>query len=398
MILKIPKWLLTHKRDFVFSTVDTWVASMRVLFWTVFSKYDNLACQSAFVIAIKQQTAMGSNKKRLPFLLLVCLTIPMLAQASFQRPTTGVDGEQNFDSQVISLFEQAIAHPRTLSPSESPDVLKKNAVLKTILEKFTHHEMLLKNVVYRKDHDTIRVTWGDQNNDYVAKVAYKTGIDTVLSNSLYADKKEVVDVKIMFRTPNAEYDYIKFQTLKNMLSSRRGPPADQTGIAVDYKLSNEKCGFCHTLAKYDGSPSGIFFPRYQESKPAHALNGMSAFFDVSKLQKKNKTEYSNLGLPEMKDDFYFYSNTNFDSNDSDSVKIIRTLIELPQLLEVMSVDNQTSYCILIDTGEMGGKMGFGRNDYICADNVAQRLHVKMTNAMLAKNGGIIAYTEAYFKK
>ncbi len=301
-------------------------------------------------------------------LVILALLVSNVAQASAPPPAVDDNGVnvQNFDSQVIDLFKTAM--------------------------------MFLKNVVYRTDLDVMRVTWGDRKNDYVVKVTYKTGKDKVLSNSPYADKQAVFDVKIIYRKPNAEYDYLRLEDLKSVRFAGNDASIDHDGYAIEYKLSDEKCGFCHTLAKHDGSPSGLFFPRYQEGQGSNGLEGMSAFFDPNKLKLKKKTESAVLGLPEMQDDFYFFHTTQLGIINEDTEKILRTLIELPQLLEVMSMDNHKSYCLLIDTGEIGEKLGLGRDDYICADKVARQLHVKITNDMVFNQKNPITYTEPYFKK
>ena len=339
------------------------------------------------------------------FLAILALCISALAQASEALPAIDDIGAnvQNFDSQVIDIFKTVIEHPKPLPFSSDTGASDagnsdQKMILKTILEKFTDHEMFLKNVVYRTDIDVIRVTWGDRKNNYVIKVAYKTGKDKVLSNSLYADKQAVYDVKILYRKPNSEYDYIRLQNLRFQRVIENGTPVDHDGYSVEYKLSDEQCGFCHILAKHDGSPSGLFFPRYQEGQGSYGLEGMSAFFDPGKLELKKGKESVALGLPEMKDAFYFFHVTQFGTHDKDRVQILRTLIELPQLLEVMARDNHKSYCLLIDTGEIGEKLGFGRDDYICADNVAKSLHVKMTNGAISNKKGPTIYTEPYFKK
>ena len=335
------------------------------------------------------------------FLVPLALCISLSATAGEPLPANENNGAgiQNFDSQVIEIFKNVVEHPKPLPLSSDTGTSDQKMVLKTILKKFTDHEMFLKNVVYRTDIDVIRVTWGDRNNDYVVKIAYKTGKDKVLSNSLYADKQGIFDVKIIYRKPDSKYDYLRLQNSKFSRLIGNDAPLDRDGYFIQYNLSNEQCRFCHILAKHDGSPSGLFFPRYQEGQGSNGLEGMSAFFDPGKLQLEKRAEAATLGLPEMKDDFYFFHVTQFAiSHDKDKEKILRTLIELPQLLEVMARDNRKSYCLLIDTGEIGEKLGLGRNDYLCTDNAAQNLYVKMTNSSIFSKKGPLVYTERYFKK
>jgi hypothetical protein len=332
------------------------------------------------------------------FLIILVLSASGLAQAS--EPPKAIDDAganvQNFDSQVIDIFKSLVENPQIMRATTDVGTDDQKAALKTIYKKFIDHEMFLKNVVYRPDLDVIRVTWGDRKNYYVVKIAYKTGRDKVLSNSIYADKKAVFDVKIMYRKPNSEYDYMRLENLRMVQGKAL---FDHDVFHVEYKLTNEECGFCHTLAKYDNSPSGIFFPRYQEGQDTGKIGGMSTFFDPSKLELKKKADAIGLGLPEMMGDFYFLkvNQANILRNDKDTQKIMRALIELPQLLEVMSMDNHKSYCLFIDSGEIGKSVGFGRNDYICADDVARKLHVKMTNSVVSNKTASSIYTVPYYK-
>ena len=338
------------------------------------------------------------------FLVVLALFVSNLAQASEALPAADDIGTnvQNFDSQIIDIFKNVIEHPKPLpfSPNAGgADVgnSDQQMVLTKILEKFTDHQMFLKNVVYRTDTDVIRVTWGDRKNDYIVKITYKTGKDKVLSNSLYANKQAVFDVKIIYRKPNSEYDYLRLANLTSLRFTGNATPIEHDGYFVEHKLSDEQCGFCHILAKHDGSPSGLFFPRYQEGQGSNGLEGVSAFFDQSKLELKKGGESSALKLPEMKDDFYLFQAAKLGIINKDTEKILRVLVELPQLLEVMSMDNRKSYCILIDTGDIGETLGLGRDDYICADNIAKKLHVKMTNSTIFNKKEPIVYTEPYFK-
>ena len=335
------------------------------------------------------------------YILIVAISSIMMVGPAHASETSKAFGDaganvKNFDSQVIDIFKDVVENPQAMmSKAEVGGDVQKMA-LKTIYKKFLNHEMFLKNVVYRPDLDVIRVTWGDRNNYYVVKIAYKTGRDKVLNNSVYADKKAVFDVKIMYRRPNSEYDYMRLENLRMVQNKAQ---FDHDVFHVEYKLTNEECGFCHTLAQYDNSPSGIFFPRYQEGQDTAKIGGMSSFFDSSKLELKKKADSIDLGLPEMMGDFYFLkvTQTNILENEKDTQKIMRALIELPQLLEVMAMDNHKSYCLLIDSGEIGKSVGFGRSDYICADDVARKLHVKMTNSVISNKAAASIYTEPYYK-
>ena len=106
-----------------------------------------------------------------------------------------------------------------------------------------------------------------------------------------------------------------------------------------------------------------------------------------------------LGMPDMKEDFLYQKiELSAPSAPAEATSFARTLIELPQLIEVMARDNNKSTCVAIDFGAGAAKNGFGRNDYVCADNSAQRLIVKLTNSMLTVNKGAKEYSEPYFEK
>ncbi len=189
----------------------------------------------------------------------------------------------NFDTQVIHIFEvaQTAGDVGNLHPSTPND----HQVLKRILGKFRNHKMMLKNAVYRTDMGTIRLTWADDANIDIVKVAYKTGKDPVLGNSVYADKRQLTDVKIMYRTASNTYDYLHLVNIDdihhNPMAAVPEPPpvpAKPTfNYAIEGKLTNEQCRFCHILAQNDGSPKGVFFPRYQETYKATPIEAGSLF-------------------------------------------------------------------------------------------------------------------------
>ena len=107
-----------------------------------------------------------------------------------------------------------------------------------------------------------------------------------------------------------------------------------------------------------------------------------------------------LGLAPMSEDFV-YQKVDFTDPQQDqdlATRFARTLFELPQLIEVMARDNGNSICVALDFGSFAEKAGFGRNDYVCADNAAQRLYVRLSNRLLTVHAAPVEYSEPYFKK
>lgn len=334
------------------------------------------------------------------FTLIVLTTMNLVARtaAAEERQAAPL----NFDTQMIHILEVSGKAQGEYAQNVTD---KERAILDRILKKFREHKMMLKNVVYRTDMGVIRITWADDDNIDVVKTAYKTNKDPVLGNSVYADKSQIADVKIMYRKTPDSYDYLRLQNLLTTKDAFVQSGYDQyipdpdSEYLFQGKLSNEKCGFCHILAKNDGSPNGVFFPRYQENGGKHDIGEMGSVFHLQGFDQKDSGEAEELGLVEMKEDFLYRKIDMGPANTSEeSKRYTRTLIELPQLIEVMARDNQKSICVAVDSGENRTKAGFGRNDYVCADNAAQKLSVRLTNAMLTVNKGPKEYSEPYFEK
>ena len=311
----------------------------------------------------------------------------------------------NFDTQLIRIFEAAQTAPE-LSP-QHPVSSEERKVIAHILGEFRNHQMRLKNAVYRTDTGIIRITWADDDNNDVVKVGYKTRKDPVLGNSVYADKRQVYDVKISYRAGNA-YDYLLFMNMDIALMSNaadgdRPQPLPEKPTfdhyRVEGKLTNEECRFCHILAQNDGSPKGVFFPRYQESYGEHTMGELNPLFRTDHFARMPASSAGNLGLPEMKEDFLYQKISASPKMPPENMPFVRTLIELPQLIEVMARDNKQSTCVAVDIRFNDRRLGGdGSNDYVCADNAAQRLMVKLTNPVLTSNKGAKEYSEPYFEK
>lgn len=339
---------------------------------------------------------------------LLCLTgsfgIFQSAVAAEQKPPL------NFDTQLLAIFESV----QTQAPAADAkdEDLAAHQALARILAKLRAREIVLKNVVYRTDMGVIRVTWADDDNNDIIKAAYKTGKDPILSNSVYADKQQLVDIKIIYRASDGSYQYLRIEN--NALiqadraqyglptTERRHPQTNLLGpdYMVEGRLTKEKCAFCHEIARSDGSRGGIFFPRYQEifGEPAHVH--ASGLFDAARFAPQPKSMAETLRLAPMSEDFVYQKIdfTDPQQDQDEATRFARTLFELPQLIEVMARDNGNSICVALDFGSFAEKAGFGRNDYVCADNAAQRLYVRLTNRLLTVHAAPVEYSEPYFKK
>lgn len=287
--------------------------------------------------------------------------------------------------------------------SVTPD---ERRVMDDLLHKFRTHKMMLKNVVYRTDTSTLRITWADDPDHYVVKAAYKTGKDPVLGNSVYADKRKLISVKIMYRTNNNDYDYLQIENMDEISKPKdnRGEAAQSvTAVAprnfvIEGQLTNEQCRFCHILAQNDGSPNGVFFPRYQESYKTTNIKNVGNLFHMDGFESLKADKSVDLGLAAMKDDF-LYRKVPFQSTSEDPTipHIVRSVIELPQLIEVMARDNGKSMCVSFQTPFPDGGAPTP-NNYVCADNAAQMLYVRLTNPMISGDKKTNEYAEPYFSK
>ena len=314
------------------------------------------------------------------------------------------DGKEiplNFDTQLIRIFEIAQTAPEFSPEHTVTDSDRK--VIAHILDKFRKHQMGLKNAVYRTDMGVIRITWADDNNNDVVKVAYKTSKDPILGNSVYADKRQVIDVKISYRVGD-KYDYLRIQNMENVAVSNaaagdKAPPLPEKPTFNNYRvegnLTNEQCRFCHILAQNDGSPKGVFFPRYQEFYGEHTMGEINPLFHMDHFTHMPASSARNLGLPEMGQDFLYQKVSASPAAPPENTRFVRTLIELPQLVEVLARDNKQSTCVVADFPPVTGQI---TENYVCADNAAQRLMVKLTNPVLTSNKGAKEYSEPYFEK
>jgi hypothetical protein len=335
---------------------------------------------------------------RLPFSgMVLCLIMTAALCAGQNVYAAEKEIPLTFDAQLIRIFEAAQTAP-DVTPFYAPNESQRKA-LRHILDLFRSHKMALKNVVYRPDMKGIRITWADDDNNYIAKIAYKTDRDPVLNNSIYADKRQVVDVKIMYRTSSGDYDYLNLLNKDNFTvpgeSSPAVPPEPKFNYVVNGKLTNEQCRFCHIIAKNDGEKRGIFFPRYQEYKKEQVDINASHLFRLDGFTPMPAGSAAGLALPAMQEEFLY---RKIEDKTPDRDLFAHALMEMPQLIEVLARDNHKSTCVAIDYGKGAETIGMGRNDYVCADNAAQKLYVSFTNAVLNVDKDAVKYSEPYFEK
>jgi hypothetical protein len=309
----------------------------------------------------------------------------------------GIEESGGYEANLIGLLKDGLKshiYPHNYSNEKIEPAAP---IIDKFIDKFKRHEMVLKNVVYRNDHKTIRITWSDKGDNFVVKQTYATASDSILENSKFADKENPADTKIMYRnSEKEEYKYIQLI----MMSNGSGAPIK----ALDEKPSEERCNFCHILARSDVSPNGVFFKRYQaDGNGIQAKGKVNNFFDIAGFSKINLDANIPKDLPVMSEPF-FYRIAKMDdatnpSTFSENSRVVRTLIEIPHLMEVFATDNQKSICIGIDFGASSNH-GFGRNDYICADNNKKMLHIKFTNTQLygSKEPRLLSEPYIDFKK
>ncbi len=301
----------------------------------------------------------------------------------------------SYDSQIKEIFKSVVtgsgAYTYELENASHTDAQKteKLEVLKKIYDKLVENKMLIKNVVFRKDVETIRVSFADSNNDYIFKVTYKTDYDPVITNSIYADKQKIVDVKIMYRKNN-DYEYINLlnkdnDNKSNPLMKEKNSSQTVDRYIIQTSLSDQRCGFCHVLAKNDShNNSGIFFPRYHEAtkKIADLEKGASVFRE-SDFVLKTKDQVS-IALPkDFPNQFYYSSISNkVGLPIDDMTKYSRLIIETPELVEILAKDNRANYCINI----YHNNNAFDNNNYVCADYDNKKLYIRHNNPFQSSKG------------
>jgi hypothetical protein len=291
--------------------------------------------------------------------------------------------------------------------------------LQTIYRKLREHQMFVKNIVWRPDLKVIRVTWADAQNRYVFKTVYRVQHDPVLTNSLYADKNEILDVKIMY-LDGGRYRYLHLNhggpinILPNgqvQYHATPTSPATPVDAAIGpfgyYQLnghvSAEECKFCHMLVRgVSGKPGGLFFPRYQEARSPfdkdYAGPGsieQPLFFRQADFHPVDPNT-AEVKLPPGLPNPILLDRVNLSNPATHDLytMFVRTMFEAPQLVEAMARDNHESLCISVDF--QAAAPLFGRDNYVCADAVRKKLFVKFRNPLLSTGSGEVSYSKPYY--
>ncbi len=334
---------------------------------------------------------------------------------------TGPTGPLNYETQVLAIFRAAAGHggPIQVGLAQGPANPVQKKALQRIYDKLLRHEMFLKNIVWRPDLKVIRVTWADAQNHNVFKVVYRVNHDPVLTNSVYADKNQILDVKIMY-LDGGHYRYLHLnhgapaRVLSNgvieYFASPKDPRASPTPVVGPYgyysmqtHVSPQQCKFCHMLVRgVGGKPGGIFFPRYQEAKSSLDADETDAsgfrhpsFFQASDFHPIDPAK-APVALPAGLPNPVLFNRVGF--ADPATRKLytmyVRTMFEAPQLVEAMARDNHESLCISADFSSAAPL--FGKDNYVCADGVRKRLFVKFRNPLLSTGSGEVSYSKPYY--
>lgn len=300
---------------------------------------------------------------------------------------------RDYESQIIDIFKSLSENdPSKEMPSLYPVFEGKKAkeLMKIYLQKMQNHEMHIKNIVFRTDIKNIRVTYGDATDHYLFKIAYSTSYDTVLVNSRYADKDAIDDIKLIYYE-NGKLNYVWIyhgMNTKRKKIDAAGAGNPKNEFIMNYNMADERCGFCHELAKHDGSNTGLFFSRYQYKK-SFAGNGLdneslNGIFKESSfvLTKKSDSGIADVLGDRMPDSFYYQRFKSHTSGKrSDQNPPFSMLLEMPELIEVLARDNNKNYCMSIDFID---GVGVSDQNYICADVEAKKLYVHYENPWSVK--------------
>lgn len=332
-------------------------------------------------------------KTKIFFIFMLSFQLAAFASETSVNDDASEKNEPHFESQISEIFNQAVIKIESEPQSSATKSVEDHEAIIRINKKFKNHELFLKNVVYRSDTNVLRITFSDMTNHDIIKAAYKTGSDPVLKSSVFADKKQIIDIKISYKNKAGEYTYL--QLLNSDHNQLNEDVYKLPKFTINGNLPSTKCLFCHTLAKTDGSPSGVFFTRYQKTKKPNPADFSHQIFKQDRFKLLKGSMAKKLKLPPMKSEFMFQKiTTNSNFNDEEVNKYMRTLFEMPELIEVMARDNQKSYCVQI---VVNTSPKLGTDNYICADNSTKTLHVKFKNFYLVnKEQGLVEYAKPYY--
>lgn len=323
----------------------------------------------------------------------------------------------NYETQALDIFQAAAGQggpARVVPKGAALDPAQKRAI-DAIYAKLRAHQMFLKNVVWRPDLKVIRLTWADNADSLVFKIVYKVNHDPVLTNSVYADKRQIVDVKIMF-LEGKRYRYLHLNNISATGTVAGGRIQigsatvwqDKGGQRVNpffgvYTLNGHmtdgQCKFCHMLVPgVDGRPGGVFFPRYQESSLADAEKDAlrpPLFFRAEDF-KPVDPEAAPVKLPAGLPNPILFNRVEMNNPATKNLYSMyaRTMFESPELVEAMARDNHESVCISVDFGPAAPL--FGKDNYVCADAARHRIFVKFRNPLLSSGSGEVDYEKPYY--
>lgn len=353
---------------------------------------------------------MSNNFSKISCLaVLLAATITMLAKTAFaEAPAEKTPLAENvvssvadisseivykdFESQIIDIFKTLIANKQPVNrntpyPIFEGDMAKK--LMKTYLAKMQNHEMRIKNMVYRTDNRNIRITFGDRDDKYLFKIAYSTHSDRVLANSRYADKADISDIKLIYYD-KGKLNYIWIfhikpqpveatQTKEDEKKFIKAKAAEDQYV-MHYNMAEERCGFCHELAKHDGSNTGLFFSRYQYKTKfsGSGIDKVDNIFRASSfvLSKKADTVIGKVLGDKMPDEFYYQRFPTLLPENKDQHPVYSIILEMPSLIEVLARDNNKNYCVSMQYEE---KDILTNENYICADIEKKKLYVHYEN-------------------
>lgn len=349
------------------------------------------------------------KQKKLVFALFCALTAPAVMANQNQTIDSEsypvVDGGPlNYDTQNLEIFRAASGHGGPVQPEwRFADTPTARAALERIYRALQNRQMFLKNAVWRPDLKVIRLTWANNDNSLVFKTVYRVNEDPALRNSVYADKTQVLDIKIMYLDGD-HYRYIHLDHAPQRIGGWEFRPSGEDpaqnrvfGVyTVNGSPSKQECAFCHMLVPgVNGKPGGVFYPRYQESFLAGKYHmkypDMFDFASFKEIDRKGAP----IKLPDALPQKILFRQVSVQDGPQIAV-FARTMFESPEIFEAFARDNHKTMCMSVKFPD-NAKHIFGSDNYVCADNQKKMLYVNYHNAMLSTGSGHIHYSIPYYK-
>lgn len=289
----------------------------------------------------------------------------------------------SYESQFVSVIKSTVNPTADRFGFDSSKV----KVLKDFIDLFSDGKMLLKNVVYRSDTKYIRITFASKDDRFVIKGTYDTSFDDVLVNSNYADKKKLIDLKIMYMIPD-DKNYEYFHIFNTNRKSKNGDSL----VGVEPETTGATCKYCHDIVKVNGNPSGLFFQRYQygnsSENPLHSeiLKKMSGIFIDSNFVKGAAPDWLPAGFSDQSVGVFLPKNDIYKNIQNRNL-----ILESPELLETFSMDNKKSYCVAFTLNGINNN----KVDYVCTDYPKKMVYVKFNRQ---GDGYLVNYTHPFYVK